>query len=65
MYVEETTPGKFAIQDLNADQLELLMNGLIEVKQNSLKDAETFKVERDSCVDMFQKMDQELMKSKS
>ena len=64
MYVEETTPGRFAIQDLNADQLELLINGLI-LQKHSLQDAQQFKAERDNCVEMHAKMNVELIKSRS
>lgn len=65
MYVEETTTGKFAIQDLSTDELELLQSGLIEVKQHSLQDPEVFKQQRASCIDMFLKIDAELIKSRS
>lgn len=65
MYVEETAPGTFALQDLNADQMELLMNGLSESKNHSLQDEVMFEVERDLCDDMFKKIDLELVKSKS
>lgn len=69
MYVEisDSTPGKsrFALQDLTSDELELLQSGLIEVKQHSLQDAEVFKVQRSSCNEMFQKIDQELRNSRS
>lgn len=65
MYVEETSPGRFAIQDLDSDQMELLMSGLIEVKQHSLPDFKQFKKEREQCVDMFRKIDDELVKSRS
>jgi hypothetical protein len=67
MYVEITDNGtfkKFAIQELTRNELELLQNGLIEVKQHSLQDAELFKDARNSCIDMFNKIDNELIKSK-
>jgi hypothetical protein len=65
MYIEQTSTGRFALQDLTEAQLELIQNGLIEVKHHSLQDAELFKTERASCVDMFQKIDNELVKSRS
>jgi len=65
MYAEQTQNGLFALQDLTPDEMELLMNGLIEVKQHSLQDAETFKDLRSSCNDMFQKIDKELRNSRS
>lgn len=72
MYVEITknfetigSPERFAIQDLTANELELFQEGLIELKNNKLKDPEAFKDDRRSCVEMFQKIDSELVKSKS
>jgi len=71
MYVEIITQNldprnsRFSIQDLTPDEMELLMNGLIEVKQHSLQDAETFKELRATCEEMFQKIDRELRKSRS
>lgn len=64
MYVEQTTNKLFAIQHLTETEMELLMNGLIEVKQHSLQDAEAFKDLRASCNEMFQKIDQELRRSR-
>lgn len=67
MYVEITSnggPSKFAIHDLSEMEMELLQNGLIEVKQQSLQDAEAFKNERAACNEMFQKIDQELRNSR-
>ena len=65
MYVEVTETGRFAIQELTESQLELIQNGLIEVKQHSLQDAEQFKSERASCIEMFEKIDQELVNARS
>lgn len=65
MYVEQTSSGRFALQELTAEEMELLMNGLIEVKQHSLKDPEQFKTQRQSCNEMFLKIDLELRKSRS
>jgi hypothetical protein len=71
MYVEIVSsnlpPQKslFSIQALTADELELLQNGLIELKKHSLQDHEAFKVQRDSCNDMFMKIDKELRLSRS
>jgi len=64
MYVEETAPGKFAIQDVTTDQMELVMNGLLEV----IVPLQRAKVFLKSCVDgieMYNKIDHELIKSRS
>lgn len=65
MYAEQTTFGKFSLQDLTTEELELLQSGLIELKQRTLQDAEAFKTQRASCNEMFQKIDSELRKSRS
>lgn len=72
MYVEITSkpivpkgPTLFAMHDLTEMQLELIQNGLIEVKQHSLQDAEAYKEERAACIEIFQKIDDELVKSRS
>lgn len=72
MYVEITNElpacaGKamFAIHELTVNELELLQEGLVELKNNKLKDAETFKDDRRACVEMFNKIDAELVRSKS
>lgn len=64
MYVEKTESKsgepRFAIHDLNISESELLAHGLIELKSRALQDAETFKQQRASCIEMFQKIDREL-----
>ena len=64
MYVEQTSKGLYAIQDITPDELELLRSGLIELKQHSLQDAEIFREQRTSCINMFQKIDLELVNSR-
>lgn len=72
MYVEITNElpayaGKamFAIHELTVNELELLQEGLVELKNNKLKDAEAFKDDRRACVEMFNKIDAELVRAKS
>lgn len=65
MYVEETNTGRFAIQDLSIDELELLQTGLIDAKQHSLQDAEVFKSQRASCIEMFEKIDREIINART
>lgn len=72
MYVELTkkfemvgNPELFAIQDLTVSDLELIPVALIDVKHHSLQDAEVFKTQRESCLEMYHKIDQELIKSRS
>jgi len=69
MYVEqtETNPGneRFSIQDLTLNEMELLMEGLLTLKTMKLVDPEAFKDDRRSCVEMFQKIEVELLKSRS
>lgn len=71
MYVEITKPYKnpsnpirFAFQDLTQAELELFQEALIDYKKNRLQDADAFREDRRSCVEMFQKIDAELIKSK-
>jgi len=69
MYVEISTNDplkpRFSIQDLTADELEVMQAGLIEAKHGSLQDPEVFKVQRASCEEMFKKIDLELRNSRS
>ncbi len=65
MYVEETSNGCFAIQDLTIGELELLQESLITYKQVKLQDPEVFKFERRSCIEIYDKIDAELIKSKT
>jgi len=67
MYVEKTnnTFPTFAIQDLTFAELEIVQMALIDVKHHSLQDPEVFKEQRQSCNEMFLKIDQELRKAKS
>lgn len=72
MYVEQTrkfeTIGnteRFAIQDLTIDELELIQSSLVTLKDHSLQDAEVFKEPRKLVVDMFQKIDHELVNARS
>lgn len=67
MYIEITSKGnqpRFAMHELTEMEIELIQNGLIQVKQHSLQDAEAFKAERSACNDMFMKIDLELRNSK-
>lgn len=68
MYVEKTNnqhqKPRFEIKDLTTEEMELLQSGLIEVKQHSLQDAEIFKIQRESCNEMFLKIDLELRNSR-
>ena len=68
MYVEITKQDEkaplFAINELTTDEMELLQQGLIELKSNRLKDPEEFREMRRSCVDMFRKIDTELINSR-
>jgi hypothetical protein len=72
MYVEQTkdfetigNPAQFAIQDLTIEELELIQSSLVTFKEHSLQDAEVFKVPRKLAVDMFEKIDQELVNARS
>lgn len=69
MHVETTTPettlpqnALLAFQDVTVDQAEIIIEALIHYK--SKLDAEEFKAARSSCVDMFQRIDSELIKSR-
>jgi hypothetical protein len=67
MYVEVTNnekPKKFAIHELTAEDLELLQGGLINYEQNGLPKSNEFSTQRESCVDMYKKIDQELLYSR-
>lgn len=51
-------PTTFNLLGLSQFEVELLQEGLIELKNNKLKDAEEFKAERHSCVEMYQAIDE-------
>lgn len=65
MYAEQTQNGLFALQDLNIEELELIQSALVAFKEHSLQDAEVFKVPRKLAVDMFEKIDLELVNARS
>ncbi len=71
MYVEIVNPNpdqrqvRLALQDLTIDELELIQSSLVTLKEHSLQDAETFKEPRKMVVEMFQKIDQELVNARS
>lgn len=71
MYVEIITENKdlgrvrFAVQDLSLCELELIQESLITYKQTKLQDAEVFKDDRRDCIEMYEKIDTELIRSRS
>lgn len=64
MYTEQTSPGKFAIQDLSKTELELLIEGLVVLKNEKLIDHENFVHERELAVKMHHSMNVELASSR-
>lgn len=66
MYFEITSkkPLRFAAQDLNQEEAEMLANALIEIKTKRFNDASKFEHERKKCVDMYNKIDTELVNAK-
>jgi len=54
----------FTLMNLTQFELELLQEGLIELKNNRMKDAEEFKAERHSCVEMYHAIDRAIVESK-
>lgn len=58
-------PEEFSLNGLTVDDLELIQEGLIELKNNRLTDANRFKSERQKCVDLYYVIDNELVKVKS
>lgn len=65
MYVEETTPGKFAIQDVTTSELEIIQEALISFEVHRLPNVDDFQVEKGKCTEMAAKIDLELINSKS
>jgi len=72
MYVEQTGPIKtivehkqFAIKELTLGELELIHESLITYKQFKLQDPEVFKHDRRSCIEMQQKINLELINSRT
>lgn len=65
MYVEQTQNDLFALQDLTIEELELIQSSLVTLKEHSLQDAEAFREPRKMVVDMFQKIDLELVNARS
>ena len=63
MYCEKTSdnPEKFSFQDLTRDDVEMLMEGLVELKSQKLIDPEAFKDDRRRSVDLYYKMDHALV----
>ena len=55
--IATTEPKTFNLQGLTKFEIDLLQEGLIELKNNRLKDAEEFKAERRSCVEIYQAID--------
>ena len=62
MYTEQTSNGKYAIQDLEKDELELLIEGLIVLKSEKFTDHEHFVHERRLCVQLYKSMNEEMSK---
>jgi len=60
----ERTQNEFALTKLTQSELELLQMGLIHLKCQSLK-GEVFAPERQSCDEMFLRIDLELIASKT
>ena len=54
----------YCLDNLTQFELELLQEGLIGLKNNQLKEAEKFKVERLSCVEMYHAIDRAIIDSK-
>lgn len=65
MYVEETTPGKFALQDVTTTELEIIQEALISYEMHRLPNVDDFRDEKGKCTEMAAKIDLELIKSKS
>lgn len=64
MRVENTNTG-FTLSELTQSEMELIQMGLVHIKQQSLRDPEVFKRERESCDEMFLRIDLELISSKT
>lgn len=67
MNVKITNDGvskEFDLTGLTQSELELLQEGLIGLKHNQLKEAEQFKAERHSCVEMYHAIDRAIVESK-
>ena len=63
MYAEQTSLEKYAVQDLTRAEYELLMEGLVVLKTEKFIDHESFVHERKLAVQMYQLMDNELVKT--
>jgi hypothetical protein len=58
--ITTTEPKTYNMMGLSKSEIELLQEGLIVLKSNRMIDAEEFRAERKSCVEMYHAIDAEL-----